>query len=300
VNRYAAYLIILLPMLSFSWASAADVPFIMNYQGSVKTTGGMPYNGNGFFKFALVDQAGTTTFWSNDNTSAAGSEPTASVAIPVSNGLFSVKLGDTSIANMTTDLSGTALDSTVTYIRTWFSDDDVTFTQLSPDQQIVSGAYAIRAQNAESATTVTGMPTVDINANTSFAIVPSDGSTTTVMQVSVTPPDDGFVLVTFTASASTNHTNGTDSFLRYFLADAEIPHDFVPSWQAALIPLANPSANQEIRSISTQRLFSVSASTSRTFYARFNIFNGNAWTVFRPYMSAVFIPSTTGALPVEF
>ncbi len=152
MNKREILLITLLTMVPFVWANAADVPFVMNYQGSVKTTGGMPYNGNGYFKFAIIDPAGTTSYWSNDNTSAVGSEPTASVEIPVSNGLFSVKLGDTSVINMTTDLSGTVFDNTNTYVRTWFSDDGATFTVLSPDQRIVSGGYAIHAQYAETLT----------------------------------------------------------------------------------------------------------------------------------------------------
>lgn len=145
------------------------------------------------------------------------------------------------------------------------------------------------------------LPTIDINATTSSVNIPSDGSTTTAMQVSVTAPDDGFVLVTFTASADLlAHTTGTTSFLRYFLADAEVAHSFVPSWQATEVPAANPTSAGEFRPVSTQRLFPVTASTVHTFYARFNIFSGGDWTVFRPYMSAVFIPTTTGALPAQF
>ena len=44
---------------------------------------------------------GTASYWSNDGTSTAGSEPTAAVAISVSNGVYSVLLGDTSLASMT-------------------------------------------------------------------------------------------------------------------------------------------------------------------------------------------------------
>ncbi len=41
------------------------------------------------------------TYWSNDGTSSAGSEPAAAVAVAVTNGLFTVVLGDTTQANMT-------------------------------------------------------------------------------------------------------------------------------------------------------------------------------------------------------
>ena len=66
---------------------------------------GSPYSGTGYFKFAVVDSAGTTSYWSNDDTSAAGSEPTYAVELWVSGGLFNVLLGDTSLTNMTQALS---------------------------------------------------------------------------------------------------------------------------------------------------------------------------------------------------
>ena len=72
---------------------------IVSYQGRV-LNGGSPVNGSGFFKFALVNAAGTTTFWSNDGTSAAGNEPSAGVPLSVSNGSFTVLLGDTSVSGM--------------------------------------------------------------------------------------------------------------------------------------------------------------------------------------------------------
>ena len=39
-----------------------------------------------------------TTYWSNDGTSSAGSEPVSAVGVGVSNGLFTVVLGDTTLA----------------------------------------------------------------------------------------------------------------------------------------------------------------------------------------------------------
>ena len=43
-----------------------------------------------------------TTYWSNDGTSVAGSEPSGAVNVAVSSGLFTVVLGDTTQPNMTT------------------------------------------------------------------------------------------------------------------------------------------------------------------------------------------------------
>src|SRR3954467_10734222 len=78
----------------------AQVPQIINYQGRV-LSGSTNFNGTGQFKFALVNATGTATFWSNDLSSVNGNEPLAAVSIPVSNGLYSVLLGDTTIPNMT-------------------------------------------------------------------------------------------------------------------------------------------------------------------------------------------------------
>src|SRR2546427_13230439 len=79
----------------------AQVPQLINYQGRV-VVGATNFNGTGQFKFALVNTNGSVTYWSNDNTSTTGSEPANAVSLAVSNGLYSILLGDTSITNMTT------------------------------------------------------------------------------------------------------------------------------------------------------------------------------------------------------
>ena len=58
-------------------------------------------NGIGSFKFALVNQDGSITWWSNDGSSTAGSEPLNAISLTVQGGLFSVLLGDTAFDNMT-------------------------------------------------------------------------------------------------------------------------------------------------------------------------------------------------------
>src|SRR5687767_389359 len=73
--------------------SSAQVPQMISYQGRV-VSNGTNFNGNGQFKFSLVNNSGSTTFWSNDGSSSAGSQPTASVSLPVANGLVMTLLGD--------------------------------------------------------------------------------------------------------------------------------------------------------------------------------------------------------------
>src|SRR5712691_7567201 len=94
----------LFPFLAFGLIGAsalAQVPGLISYQGRVLMNG-TNFTGNGQFKFALVNNNGTVTFWSNNGSSVGGSQPTAAVTLPVANGLIMTLLGDTTLANMTT------------------------------------------------------------------------------------------------------------------------------------------------------------------------------------------------------
>ena len=125
------------------WAQAT--PTLMNYQGRV-IVGGTNYTGTGKFKFALVISTVSVTSWNNDGTSSGGSEPTAAVSLPVTNGLYSVLLGDTTIANMTKTIPYSTFNfSGDIRLRVWF-DDGVHGSQLlSPDQRIASAGWAMIA-----------------------------------------------------------------------------------------------------------------------------------------------------------
>jgi hypothetical protein len=136
-------------------------PTVVSYQGQVKVNGS-PYNGSGYFKFAVVDSVGSTSYWSNDGTSAAGSEPGGGVELAVSGGLFNVLLGDTSLTNMTQALSAGVFSGPERYLRLWFSSDNVTFRQLSPDRRIAAVPYALQAEEAANADTVDGMQGADL------------------------------------------------------------------------------------------------------------------------------------------
>ncbi len=129
-------------------APLAGAPTVVSYQGQI-VVAGTAYSGTGYFKFAVVDAAGATTYWSNDGTSVGGAAPTAAVALSVTNGLFNVLLGDTTLAGMTQSLPASAFSGTSRYLRVWFSSDNVTFTQLSPDRRIAAVPYALQATNAD-------------------------------------------------------------------------------------------------------------------------------------------------------
>lgn len=132
-------------------------PQVVNYQGQVTVTG-TAYTGTGYFKFAVINSTGTVTYWSNDGT--ASGEPATSVSAPVSNGLFNVLLGDTSLTNMQA-LPASAFSDTTCYLRAWFSSNNTTFTQLAPDRRVAAVPYALQAEEAKSAASAANSDTLD-------------------------------------------------------------------------------------------------------------------------------------------
>ena len=58
-----------------------------------------PFEGTGQFKFAVVDQVGTT-LWRNDGAESETGSLARSLGIQVVRGVFAVTLGDDAIANM--------------------------------------------------------------------------------------------------------------------------------------------------------------------------------------------------------
>src|SRR5690349_15307105 len=79
----------------------AQVPGIIHYHGVLESNGNK-YKGAGDFRFAFVNNGipSLVTYWSNDGTSAAGSQPVAPVTVQVDDGVFTVALGDTSLTGM--------------------------------------------------------------------------------------------------------------------------------------------------------------------------------------------------------
>ncbi len=130
----------LIPLLtgSLALAALADVPHLIHHQGILQDNEGVPYNGPAEFKFAFVNQDGSLTYWSNDGTSVAGSAPEAFLALPVSDGLFNVQLGDTGLGMEA--LPPTVFDSDQVFLRVWVNDE-----QLVPDRRVTSVGFAMKA-----------------------------------------------------------------------------------------------------------------------------------------------------------
>ena len=120
-------------------------PSHASYQGQLLVSGA-PFTGSAQFKFAIV--SGPTNVWANDGT--ASGTPAAAVTLAVNAGIFSVRLGDTSIAGMTTALGASALQLTSAVLRVWVSTGGGPFTQLA-DTPLSSSPFALQSDAAKRA-----------------------------------------------------------------------------------------------------------------------------------------------------
>ena len=113
----------------------AQVPQILNYQGRISVSGAN-FDGTGAFQFALVDGTGAVTYWSNGN---------SLVSLPVSGGLYSVLLGDTTVTNIAA-IPATVFTNGDVRLRGWF-DGGAGLERLTPDRRLTAVGYALMAGN---------------------------------------------------------------------------------------------------------------------------------------------------------
>jgi hypothetical protein len=104
-----------------------------------------------------------TTFWSNDGTSVNGSEPAAAVGVGVNNGLFTVVLGDTTLANMESMPAFVFTAQPSLQLRIWFNDGLNGSAALSPVQNLTPAPYAVNALFAD------GLPGLAVKQSTNGA-----------------------------------------------------------------------------------------------------------------------------------
>lgn len=99
-----------------------NVPTSVSFQGTVSATG-QPFNGTGHFKFAIVNTTGSQAFWTNDgsNLLTAPFTPTVSVPLSVTNGVFSVLLGDTTQVGLTQALTPDTFSAADRAVRVWLT-----------------------------------------------------------------------------------------------------------------------------------------------------------------------------------
>ena len=134
----SAGVMILLPARSpviSSLGAASDVRAQINHQGVV-TVGGVRFTGTGRFKFAIVDPGPPETLvWSNDGNSPPASE----ISLAVTDGVYSVALGDTTLMSA---IARSLFSDGDLKLRVWFNDGSHGSEQLTPDQSLTSAPYA--------------------------------------------------------------------------------------------------------------------------------------------------------------
>jgi hypothetical protein len=117
-----------------------------------------------------------TTYWSNDGTSVDGSEPAAAVSTAVTGGLFTIVLGDTTLANMD-PIDASLFAEPDLQLRIWFDDGVHGSAALSPVQTLTPAPYAISLSGTLSAASLTSIGNTTGDGN--FFVGPSGNPTTT-------------------------------------------------------------------------------------------------------------------------
>ena len=158
-NKISSLLIAVSWVITSFNSYAEDVPLLIPYSGNISVDGQL-FNGVGEFKFAIVNASCANvvdvkceSYWSNDSRSENGKEPEVSVKLPVTDGKFYVKLGDTSLAGMT-EMPLDVFKHETSYLRIWFDDGVNGFQQLSNDKQFISVPYAYFSKEADIANKV--------------------------------------------------------------------------------------------------------------------------------------------------
>jgi len=124
-----------------AWAA---VPGQINHQGVIRVQGDL-FTGTGQFRFAIFDPDTGQNYWTNDNTFVPGpGTPTAHVPIPVTDGVYSVRLGDTSLAGMTNVIPPSVFNDSNAALRVWFNDGVNGIQQFDP-HPLTSTPYSHQA-----------------------------------------------------------------------------------------------------------------------------------------------------------
>jgi hypothetical protein len=123
----------------------AQAPGIITYQGRI-TNNGANFTGTGEFRFVIYREGPpTTTLWSHDNSSVGGGMPNTALSLPVTNGLFQIGLGDTTVPGAQSQIPASAMNNTGVRLRIWFS-DGVSAPAIIAEHALTSTGYALFAQ----------------------------------------------------------------------------------------------------------------------------------------------------------
>lgn len=153
-KRISIFTALLLLMIAPA-AVRAQAPGVVTYQGRI-TNNGANFTGTGEFRFVIYRNGlPPATLWSHDSSSIGGAMPATVVALPVTNGLFSVGLGDTSIPGMVVAIPASIFANSSLRLRVWFSDGVVDDAVIA-DHAITSTGYAFFAQSVADGSITSG------------------------------------------------------------------------------------------------------------------------------------------------
>lgn len=141
-NRLAMFVVAAATILLPGMTHAASPRYtLVNYQGVVEIEGGA-YTGDGYFKFAFSDATAVSNFWANDSQPAG--EPQASVKLSLTNGFFTVALGNPTLMDpLPRDVF---VPGTDVWLTVWFSFIETgAYAQLGPRQQLLPVPTAVNA-----------------------------------------------------------------------------------------------------------------------------------------------------------
>ena len=117
------------------------------HQGRVLISGD-PFNGTGYFRFALVDQAGEIV-WNHQGTYG---DPETDISIDVEKGFYQCRLGDTSIDGMAELPSSIFVPDHPLKLRIWFNDGVNGLKRLGQDQNLMMAPYSMSTPKSYSET----------------------------------------------------------------------------------------------------------------------------------------------------
>lgn len=127
-------------------ASAQPLMPLVSYQGHL-TAQGAPFDGEGRFKFALIDAAGDARWMSAPDANPVDGIPDEALTVPVTRGLFSVLLGDTTIPDMA-PIPAEVFEQRELWLRIWFDDGVTGFEPITADERLTTAPYAMLASSA--------------------------------------------------------------------------------------------------------------------------------------------------------
>ena len=206
----------------------AQVPHLITYQGRVNS-GSSPFNGTGGFKFALLNPNTGTFYWRNDGVVSPG-EPSTFVQVNVTNGLFTIILGDTTLPGMAAISPGVFSGPDVS-LRIWFNDGVNGWAQLLPDQRITAVAYALMADGIrDGAVTAAKLAAGSVDAT---RLAPNAAYSNLISSGSSPVPGTGMILST--------DPNALDLLRSGYVRLSRLEADSGELWQQRVVDGAPPT-----------------------------------------------------------